>query len=161
MSVFHSACSRWWRVSWIQDWWLNCRREFRECLWALPHPFVSCDSVLPHRPFASKLQVLVGDVLKTELPYFDICVANLPFKVRESDVVSCCSFLTIGVSCFTKVCVPIHIWFSPQSRLYSRGLPLYSISLFNFLLCNVSWFDGVKIFLTKYMYIPNSAKLPQ
>ncbi|XP_065065411.1 probable dimethyladenosine transferase [Rhopilema esculentum] len=30
---------------------------------------------------ASKLQVIVGDVLKTELPYFDCCVANLPYQV--------------------------------------------------------------------------------
>ena len=28
-----------------------------------------------YRPYASKLQVIVGDVLKTDLPYFDVCVA--------------------------------------------------------------------------------------
>ena len=33
-------------------------------------------------PQASKLQVMVGDVLKTDLPYFDVCVANLPYQVR-------------------------------------------------------------------------------
>lgn len=33
------------------------------------------------RPLASKLQVLVGDVLKTDLPFFDACVANLPYQV--------------------------------------------------------------------------------
>ena len=32
-------------------------------------------------PLRPKLQVIVGDVLKTELPFFDVCVANLPFKV--------------------------------------------------------------------------------
>lgn len=25
---------------------------------------------------------MVGDVLKTDLPYFDVCVANLPYQVR-------------------------------------------------------------------------------
>ena len=35
------------------------------------------------RPYASKLQVIVGDVLKTDLPYFDVCVANLPYQVRS------------------------------------------------------------------------------
>lgn len=30
----------------------------------------------------TKLQILVGDVLKTDLPFFDICVANLPYQVR-------------------------------------------------------------------------------
>lgn len=33
------------------------------------------------RPLASKLQVMVGDVLKTDLPFFDACVANLPYQV--------------------------------------------------------------------------------
>lgn len=32
-------------------------------------------------PLASKLQVLVGDVLKSDLPFFDACVANLPYQV--------------------------------------------------------------------------------
>lgn len=30
----------------------------------------------------TKLQILVGDVLKTELPFFDVCVANLPYQVK-------------------------------------------------------------------------------
>lgn len=34
------------------------------------------------RPLQTKLQVLVGDVLKTDLPFFDICVANLPYQVK-------------------------------------------------------------------------------
>ena len=34
-------------------------------------------------PQASKLHVMVGDVLKTELPFFDVCVANLPYQVRD------------------------------------------------------------------------------
>jgi len=32
---------------------------------------------------ASKLQVMVGDVLKTELPFFDVCVANLPYQISS------------------------------------------------------------------------------
>ncbi|CAN8031339.1 hypothetical protein HPB47_010547 [Ixodes persulcatus] len=31
----------------------------------------------------SKLQILVGDVLKSELPFFDICVANLPYQISS------------------------------------------------------------------------------
>ncbi|XP_041359884.1 probable dimethyladenosine transferase [Gigantopelta aegis] len=34
-------------------------------------------------PVASKLQVMVGDVLKTDLPFFDICVANLPYQISS------------------------------------------------------------------------------
>ena len=28
------------------------------------------------------MQILYGDVLKTDLPYFDVCVANVPYNVR-------------------------------------------------------------------------------
>uniref|UniRef100_H2ZYS5 rRNA adenine N(6)-methyltransferase n=1 Tax=Latimeria chalumnae TaxID=7897 RepID=H2ZYS5_LATCH len=34
-------------------------------------------------PVASKLQIMVGDVLKTDLPFFDICVANLPYQISS------------------------------------------------------------------------------
>ncbi|XP_065906032.1 probable dimethyladenosine transferase isoform X2 [Dysidea avara] len=34
-------------------------------------------------PLASKLQVIVGDVLKTDLPFFDVCVANLPYQISS------------------------------------------------------------------------------
>lgn len=34
-------------------------------------------------PMATKLQVMVGDVLKTELPFFDVCVANLPYQISS------------------------------------------------------------------------------
>ncbi|XP_029432263.1 probable dimethyladenosine transferase isoform X1 [Rhinatrema bivittatum] len=32
---------------------------------------------------ANKLQVMVGDVLKTDLPFFDACVANLPYQISS------------------------------------------------------------------------------
>ena len=35
------------------------------------------------RPSARKLQVLVGDVLKSDLPFFDVCVANLPYQISS------------------------------------------------------------------------------
>lgn len=34
-------------------------------------------------PEANKLHLLVGDVLKTDLPYFDCCVANLPYQISS------------------------------------------------------------------------------
>ncbi|XP_041475839.1 probable dimethyladenosine transferase [Lytechinus variegatus] len=34
-------------------------------------------------PFGPKLQVIVGDVLKTDLPFFDVCVANLPYQISS------------------------------------------------------------------------------
>lgn len=46
------------------------------------------------RSQASKLHVVVGDVLKTDLPYFDVCVANLPYQVRSTS--SKCSAKTFA-----------------------------------------------------------------
>lgn len=34
-------------------------------------------------PVASKLQIIQGDVLKADLPYFDVCVANLPYQISS------------------------------------------------------------------------------
>lgn len=31
----------------------------------------------------SKLQIIVGDVLKTELPFFNVCVANIPYQISS------------------------------------------------------------------------------
>lgn len=28
-----------------------------------------------------KLQLIVGDFMKVDLPYFDVCVANVPYQV--------------------------------------------------------------------------------
>lgn len=32
-------------------------------------------------PLQSKLDIVVGDVLKNDLPFFDVCVANMPYQV--------------------------------------------------------------------------------
>lgn len=32
---------------------------------------------------AHKLQIIHGDFLKVELPYFDVCVANVPYQVSQ------------------------------------------------------------------------------
>jgi 18S rRNA (adenine1779-N6/adenine1780-N6)-dimethyltransferase len=34
-------------------------------------------------PYQKKLQILIGDVLKTELPYFSVCVANIPYQISS------------------------------------------------------------------------------
>ena len=33
------------------------------------------------KPEAKRLEVMVGDVVKTELPYFDVCISNTPYQV--------------------------------------------------------------------------------
>lgn len=32
-------------------------------------------------PAANRLEVMLGDVVKTELPYFDVCISNTPYQV--------------------------------------------------------------------------------
>ena len=39
-----------------------------------------------YRPFQTKLHLIVGDVLRTDLPFFDICVANLPYQVTKKNL---------------------------------------------------------------------------
>eukprot|EP01094_Clydonella_sp_ATCC50884_P015188 TRINITY_DN2576_c0_g1_i1.p1 TRINITY_DN2576_c0_g1~~TRINITY_DN2576_c0_g1_i1.p1 ORF type:complete len:380 (-),score=92.03 TRINITY_DN2576_c0_g1_i1:155-1255(-) len=34
-------------------------------------------------PYESKLHILVGDVIKMELPFFDVCVANTPYQISS------------------------------------------------------------------------------
>uniref|UniRef100_A0A224XGI6 rRNA adenine N(6)-methyltransferase n=1 Tax=Panstrongylus lignarius TaxID=156445 RepID=A0A224XGI6_9HEMI len=34
-------------------------------------------------PFQSKLDIRIGDVLKSDLPYFNVCVANIPYKISS------------------------------------------------------------------------------
>lgn len=33
--------------------------------------------------YHSKLQIVVGDVLKSDLPFFDLCVANIPYQISS------------------------------------------------------------------------------
>ncbi|NXE26464.1 DIM1 transferase, partial [Ardeotis kori] len=40
-------------------------------------------SVFSPRCLANKLEIKVGDVLKTDLPFFDACVANLPYQISS------------------------------------------------------------------------------
>ena len=34
-------------------------------------------------PLSAKLQIIQGNVLKVDLPYFDVCVANLPYQISS------------------------------------------------------------------------------
>lgn len=33
--------------------------------------------------YQSKLQIMIGDILKTDLPFFDLCVANIPYQISS------------------------------------------------------------------------------
>jgi len=34
-------------------------------------------------PFQQKLQILCGDVIKIDFPYFDLCIANIPYQISS------------------------------------------------------------------------------
>ncbi|KOX79550.1 putative dimethyladenosine transferase [Melipona quadrifasciata] len=34
-------------------------------------------------PYQSKLQIMIGDILKIDLPFFDLCVANIPYQISS------------------------------------------------------------------------------
>ena len=36
------------------------------------------------KPEQKRLEVLLGDVVKTDLPYFDVCISNTPYQVGFS-----------------------------------------------------------------------------
>lgn len=38
-------------------------------------------------PYQKRLDVILGDVMKTELPYFDVCISNTPYQVCISLVI--------------------------------------------------------------------------
>ena len=57
---------------------------------------IHCLHLSPHfSPLQSKLHIVVGDVLKTDLPFFDACVANLPYQVRSPEPHKCQSLLSV------------------------------------------------------------------
>ena len=34
-------------------------------------------------PLQHKLQIIVGDAIKSEFPFFDVCVANMPYQISS------------------------------------------------------------------------------
>jgi 18S rRNA (adenine1779-N6/adenine1780-N6)-dimethyltransferase len=34
-------------------------------------------------PYQKRLEVILGDVMKTELPYFDVCISNTPYQISS------------------------------------------------------------------------------
>lgn len=45
------------------------------------------------KPEQKRLDVLLGDVMKTELPYFDVCISNTPYQVSGSRLYNTTSFV--------------------------------------------------------------------
>ncbi|EKV04840.1 Dimethyladenosine transferase [Penicillium digitatum PHI26] len=91
-------------------------------------------------PYQKRLEVILGDVMKTELPYFDVCISNTPYQVQnpispsnavpESNKVKISSPLTfklLATSPAPRSCVlmfqrefALRLFAKPGDKLYSR-----------------------------------------
>ncbi|KAL8669153.1 MAG: hypothetical protein Q9168_006241 [Polycauliona sp. 1 TL-2023] len=73
------------------------------------------------KPEAKRLEVLLGDVIKTELPYFDVCISNTPYQISSP-----LTFKLLSLPRPPRICV-----LTFQSEFAARltalpGSPLYS-----------------------------------
>uniref|UniRef100_A0A8D0HKQ4 rRNA adenine N(6)-methyltransferase n=1 Tax=Sphenodon punctatus TaxID=8508 RepID=A0A8D0HKQ4_SPHPU len=73
-------------------------------------------------PLANKLEIKVGDVLKTDLPFFDACVANLPYQISSPFVFKLLlhrPFFRCAVLMFQRE-FALRLVAKPDSKLYCR-----------------------------------------
>lgn len=69
-----------------------------------------------------KLDVILGDVIKTELPYFDVCISNTPYQISSPLV-----FKLLATSPAPRTCIlmfqrefAMRLFAKPGDKLYSR-----------------------------------------
>ncbi|MCJ1395150.1 Dimethyladenosine transferase [Xylographa bjoerkii] len=74
------------------------------------------------KPEQKRLEVLLGDVVKTELPYFDVCISNTPYQISSP-----LTFKLLALSPAPRVCIlmfqrefAMRLFAKPGDRLYSR-----------------------------------------
>ncbi|PLB50482.1 dimethyladenosine transferase [Aspergillus steynii IBT 23096] len=73
-------------------------------------------------PVQKRLEVILGDVIKTELPYFDVCVSNTPYQISSP-----LTFKLLATSPAPRVCIlmfqrefALRLFAKPGDKLYSR-----------------------------------------
>lgn len=73
-------------------------------------------------PFQKRLEVILGDVIKTELPYFDVCISNTPYQISSPLV-----FKLLATSPTPRTCIlmfqrefAMRLFAKPGDKLYSR-----------------------------------------
>lgn len=73
-------------------------------------------------PMAKKLDVMLGDVIKTDLPYFDVCISNTPYQISSP-----LTFKLLATSPSPRVCIlmfqrefAMRLFAKPGDKLYSR-----------------------------------------
>ncbi|KAA8650002.1 hypothetical protein EYZ11_005026 [Aspergillus tanneri] len=73
-------------------------------------------------PAQKRLEVILGDVIKTDLPYFDVCVSNTPYQISSP-----LTFKLLATSPAPRVCIlmfqrefALRLFAKPGDKLYSR-----------------------------------------
>lgn len=74
------------------------------------------------KPEQKRLEVLLGDVVKTDLPYFDVCISNTPYQISSP-----LTFKLLALSPAPRTCILTfqlefaqRLFAKPGSALYSR-----------------------------------------
>ncbi|KXG50986.1 18S rRNA dimethylase DIM1 [Penicillium griseofulvum] len=73
-------------------------------------------------PYQKRLEVILGDVMKTELPYFDVCISNTPYQISSP-----LTFKLLATSPAPRSCIlmfqrefALRLFAKPGDKLYSR-----------------------------------------
>ncbi|KAJ5929330.1 Dimethyladenosine transferase [Penicillium verhagenii] len=73
-------------------------------------------------PAQKRLDVILGDVMKTELPYFDVCISNTPYQISSP-----LTFKLLATLPAPRVCIlmfqrefALRLFAKPGDKLYSR-----------------------------------------
>ncbi|PGH11213.1 dimethyladenosine transferase [Polytolypa hystricis UAMH7299] len=74
------------------------------------------------KPEQKRLEVLLGDVMKTDLPYFDVCISNTPYQISSP-----LTFKLLAASPAPRVCIlmfqrefALRLFAKSGDKLYSR-----------------------------------------
>jgi len=93
---------------------------------------------------ASHLQIILGDILKVDLPYFDVCVANVPYQISSGIVFKLlahrpafrCAVLMFQREFAMRLVAPpgdpLYCRLSVNTQLLSKTTHLMKISRHNF-----------------------------
>ncbi|KAH0627966.1 hypothetical protein JD844_008582 [Phrynosoma platyrhinos] len=87
-------------------------------------------------PLANKLEIKIGDVLKSDLPFFDACVANLPYKLLLHRPFFRCAVLMFqrefALRLVAKPGSPLYCRLSVNTQLLARVDHLMKVGKNNF-----------------------------
>ncbi|EEH18938.2 dimethyladenosine transferase [Paracoccidioides brasiliensis Pb03] len=74
------------------------------------------------KPEQKRLEVLLGDVIKTDLPYFDVCISNTPYQISSP-----LTFKLLATNPAPRVCIlmfqrefAMRLFAKPGDKLYNR-----------------------------------------